>query len=157
VLQSGVDQIALAKPIAKWAHRVSVPTDITRLIAHGIRVATSAPTGPVFLEIPWDVMLAVLDCACAPAARKIDAALALLRDAAAPAVIAGIDVYRSGAWKELRTFAETSGIPVFTEYEALGTLPSDHPLWMGTNFQLARLKPQQKPDVVLALGVRFGC
>src|SRR5580704_12891009 len=61
VLQSGVDQVAVAKPIAKWAHRVMVPTDIPRLIAHGIRVATSAPTGPVFLEIPWDIMLAQVD------------------------------------------------------------------------------------------------
>lgn len=61
VLQSGFDQVALAKPIAKWAQRVTVPTDIPRLIAHGIRVATSAPTGPVFLEIPWDIMLAHVD------------------------------------------------------------------------------------------------
>lgn len=170
VLQSGVDQVAVAKPIAKWAQRVSVATDIPRLIAHGIRVATSAPTGPVFLEIPWDIMLAqvdsnqvpipdaaaLIDFACAPAARKIDAALALLREAAAPAIIAGVDVYRSGAWDELRVFAESTGLPVFTECEALGTVPSDHPLWMGTNFQLARLKAEQKPDVVLALGVRFG-
>ncbi|HEX3837618.1 MAG TPA: thiamine pyrophosphate-binding protein [Steroidobacteraceae bacterium] len=169
VLQSGVDQVAVAKPIAKWAHRVPAPTEIPRLIAHAIRVATSAPTGPVFLEIPWDILLAqvegtevpipeevMLDLACPPAPHKIDAALALLRETAAPAIIAGVDVYRSEAWNELRTFAEASGLPVFTEYEALGTLPSDHPLWMGTNFQLARLKPKQKPDVVLALGVRFG-
>jgi acetolactate synthase-1/2/3 large subunit len=169
VLQSGVDQVAVATPIAKWAHRVTVPTDIPRLIAHGMRVATAAPTGPVFLEIPWDVMLAQVESAQVPLADEvrpgvqgppgietIDAALALLREATAPAIIAGVDVYRSEAWNELRTFAESSGLPVFTEYEALGTVPAEHPLWMGTNFQLARLKPEQKPDVVLALGVRFG-
>ncbi|HTC45636.1 MAG TPA: thiamine pyrophosphate-binding protein [Steroidobacteraceae bacterium] len=168
VLQSGVDQVAVAKPIAKWAHRVMVPSDIARLIAYAIQVARSEPTGPVFLEIPWDIMLAQVDKdqiplaekavinSAPPAADKIDAALALLHEAAAPVVISGIDVYRSDAWDELRRFAEASGCPVFTEYEALGTLPSDHPLWMGTNFQLARLTAQQAPDVVLALGVRFG-
>ena len=168
VLQSGFDQVAVAKPIAKWAHRVAAPTDIPRLITHAIRVATSAPTGPVFLEIPWDLMLAqvdkdqivishaVHDSGCPPVPAQIDAALALLRDASAPAVIAGVEVYRSGARSELRTFAELSRIPIFTEYEALGTLPCDHPLWMGTNFQLARLEPKHKPDVVLALGARFG-
>lgn len=169
VLQSGVDQLAVAKPIAKWAHRVAAPTEIPRLIAHAIRIATSAPTGPVFLEIPWDVMLAeidgtqahmpgevLFDLASPPVIPKIDAALELLRDAVAPVVIAGVEVYRTQAWDELRVFAEGAGLPVFTEYEALGTLPSDHPLWMGTNFQLARLQPQHKPDVVLALGVRFG-
>src|SRR5580698_1254330 len=168
VLQSGVDQVAVAKPIAKWAHRVMVPTDIPRLIAYAIQVANAAPTGPVFLEIPWDIMLTQVDRdqvpipekaipnRAPPATDKIDAALALLHAAAAPAVIAGVDVYRSDAWNELRLLAESGGLPVFTEYEALGTLPSDHPLWMGTNFQLARLTPQQQPDVVLALGVRFG-
>jgi len=169
VLQSGVDQVAVAKPIAKLALRVAAPSDIPRLIAHGIRVATSAPTGPVFLEIPWDLMLApvaqseggipdapVVERACTPSIETIDATLALLREAAAPAVIAGIDVYRSEAWDLLRSFVEATGLPVFTEYEALGTLPSEHQLWMGTNFQLARLKPAQKPDVVLALGSRFG-
>ena len=170
VLQSGVDQVAVAKPIAKWAQRVSVPTDIPRLMAHAIRVATAEPTGPVFLEIPWDIMLAPVDSdrvaipdtappdsRCRPLAADIDAALALLREARAPAIIAGIDVYRTGAWTELRAVAESGGLPVFTEYEALGTLPCDHPLWMGTNFQLARLEPEHMPDVVLApLGVRFG-
>jgi acetolactate synthase-1/2/3 large subunit len=169
VLQSGIDQVALAKPIAKWAHRVTVPADVPRLLAHAVRIATSAPTGPVLLEIPWDVMLGRVapDAAavpqatlpavpCAPAAGKIDAALALLRAAAAPAIMVGVDVYRAGACDELRRFAETLGLPVFTEYEALGALPGEHPLWLGTLFQLARLAPEQRPDVVLALGIRFG-
>jgi acetolactate synthase I/II/III large subunit len=169
VLQSGIDQVALAKPIAKWAHRVTVASDVPRLLAHAVRIATSAPTGPVFLEIPWDVMLGQVDtgavvapeatvpvATCAPAAGTIDAALALLRAASAPAILVGVDVYRSGACDELRRFAETSGLPVFTEYEALGALPGEHPLSMGTLFQLARLAPEQKPDVVLAVGIRFG-
>jgi acetolactate synthase I/II/III large subunit len=169
VLQSGIDQVALARPVAKWAHRVTVPSDIPRLLAHAARIATSAPTGPVFLEIPWDVMLAPVDAEevavpgaalpsthAAPAADDIDAALTLLRAASAPAIMVGVDVYRSGACEELRRFADTSGLPVFTEYEALGALPGEHPLWMGTFFQLARLAADRKPDVVLALGVRFG-
>lgn len=169
VLQSGIDQVALAKPIAKWAHRVTVASDVPRLLAHAVRIATSAPTGPVFLEIPWDLMLAPVDTdpvgaaeptlpavPCAPAAGKIDAALALLRAASKPAIMVGVDVYRSGACDDLRRFAETSSLPVFTEYEALGALPGEHPLWMGTLFQLARLPADHKPDVVLALGIRFG-
>ena len=111
------------------------------------------PVDPDAVGIPKG---AARDSTVAPDPEKIQAALALLRRSAAPAIVAGIGVYRSEAWNELRTFAEASELPVFTEYEALGTVPSDHPLWMGTTFQLARLDPQQKPDVVLALGVRFG-
>lgn len=169
VLQSGFDQVAMARPITKWAHRVTVPSDVPRLLAQAIRTATSPPTGPVFVEIPLDVLLGqvdgdivtvpknvLLDAPSAPAGRKVDEAMALLRGAASPAIVAGVEVYRSGAWTELREFAAATGLPVFTEYEALGTLPCDHPLWMGTLFQMARLPPAMKPDVVLALGVRFG-
>ncbi|MEJ0006803.1 MAG: hypothetical protein WDM77_10690 [Steroidobacteraceae bacterium] len=84
--------------------------------------------------------------------RRLTPRIALLRDASAPAVIAGIEVYRSGAWNELRTFAESSGIPVFTEYEALGTLPSDHPLWMG--HQLPTRKTQTESEA--GCGTRAG-
>src|ERR1700722_12374671 len=61
VLQSGVDQVAVAKPIAKWAHWANVPTRPPAPLAYAIQVARSAPTGPVFLEIPWDIMLAPVD------------------------------------------------------------------------------------------------
>jgi acetolactate synthase-1/2/3 large subunit len=168
-LQSGVDQVALARPVTKWAHRVVTTGEIPRLVAQAVRIATTPPAGPVFLEIPADVLhgraggillratngteVAARIC---PSVQDIDAALQLLRAAERPAVMAGGDVYASGAWNQLRAFASSASLPVFAQYEALGIVPPDDPLWAGTLWQLPLLPRPLQPDLVLALGVRFG-
>jgi acetolactate synthase I/II/III large subunit len=60
-LQSGIDQLAIARPIMKWAHRVAATADLPRLIAHAVRLATTGPTGPVLLDLPVDVLNAEID------------------------------------------------------------------------------------------------
>jgi acetolactate synthase I/II/III large subunit len=171
-LQAGLDQAAVARPITKWAHRVTVPQDIPRLVAQAIRMATSGPTGPVLLDMPADVLGAHLDEASvkvwdtvlldpsstpAPQSHAIDEALSLLAGAARPVIMAGAGAYFSHAEKELRAFVEATGIPVFSDFQAHGLLPSNHPLYGGTFHKMADLSaPGERPDVILALGVRFG-
>src|ERR1700691_6606092 len=65
-LQSGLDQVAVATPITKWAHRITVTQQIPRLVAQAIRMATSGPMGPVLLDIPADVLGAQIDYLSAP-------------------------------------------------------------------------------------------
>ena len=169
MMQSGFDQIAVARPITKWAHRVTVVTDIPRLIAQAIRIATTAPTGPVMIELPFDVSLArapetsveipptkPFDQPTLPHPAAIEAALALLAEARRPIIMAGEGAWWSGAGPALRRFAEANGVPVFTDYTTLGMLPEDHPLDGGVFYRLTELAETQRPDVVLALGVRFG-
>ncbi len=60
-LQAGFDQFAVAKPITKWTIRIAVPEQIPRLVAEAIRIATSAPSGPVLLDMPSDVLNAQVD------------------------------------------------------------------------------------------------
>jgi len=169
-LQSGLDQVAVATPITKWAHRITVPQQIPRLVAQAVRLATSGPTGPVLLDMPMDVLGAqidedsvsipekvLLDSRPAPEARAIDEALQLLAAALRPVIMVGVGAYQSAAGEELRTFAEATGIPVFSDFQAHGLLPSNHPLYGGTFHKMADLSaPDQRPDVVLAVGVRFG-
>jgi thiamine pyrophosphate-dependent acetolactate synthase large subunit-like protein len=172
-LQAGLDQVGVATPITKWAHRVAVPQDIPRLVAQAIRLATSGPTGPVLLDLPADVLGAqveessvtipekvLLDPSSVPApqTKAVDDAIRLLASASRPVVMVGAGAYMSGAdAKDLREFVETTGIPVFSDFQAHGLLPSNHPLYGGTFHKMADLSaPEQRPDVVLALGVRFG-
>jgi len=169
-LQSGLDQVAVATPITKWAHRITVAQTIPRLVAQAVRVATSGVPGPVLLDLPMDVLGAQVDEAAAPIPetilvetrplpndRSVEDALQLLAAAERPVIMAGVGAYMSGAENELRTFAETTGIPVFSDFQAHGLLPSSHPLYGGTFHKMADLsKPGERPDVVLALGVRFG-
>ncbi len=169
-LQAGIDQVAVARPIAKWAHAITVPRDIPRLVAHAVRIATSPPTGPVLLDAPMDVLTATVDeetvripCTIAvearpaPADSDIEAALDLLAAAERPVILAGAGAWQSDCAAELREFAELAGIPVFSDFQAHGLLPSDHALYGGTFHKLADLsEPGSRPDVALALGVRFG-
>jgi acetolactate synthase-1/2/3 large subunit len=169
-LQAGIDQVAIARPVTKWAHQITTPLQIPRLVAQAIRVATSAPTGPVLLDLPMDVLTAqvdedaaptrtsvVLDSPAAPTVAAVDNTLALLLNAKRPIVMVGPGAWQADAGEELRRFVERAGIPVFSDFQAHGLLPSSHPLWGGTYHKLSELTASDaRPDVVLALGVRFG-
>ncbi len=169
-LQAGIDQVAIARPITKWAHQITTPSQTPRLVAQAIRLATSAPTGPVLLDLPMDVLTApveedaaptranlVLDSPMAPTSAAIDSALELLRAAKRPIVMVGPGAWQADAGEELRRFVEHAGIPVFSDFQAHGLLPSSHALWGGTYHKLSELTASDaRPDVVLALGVRFG-
>jgi len=167
-LQAGIDQVAVAKPLAKWAHQITVTSDIPRLVAQAIRVARSGPTGPVLLDLPMDVLTAQVDektvripetiaiePAPAPSAETVDEALNILARATRPVIMAGSGAWLSGCGAELREFVETSGIPVYSDFQAHGMLPASHPLYGGTFHKMADLS-KERPDVVLALGTRFG-
>lgn len=167
-LQAGIDQVAIARPITKWAHQVTTVQQLPRLLAQAIRLATSGPTGPVLLDLPSDVLGAQVEdgsvgipepiaiAPLAPAPEAVARALQLLRTARRPVIMAGVGAWESACERELREFVESSGIPVFSDFQAHGLLPSDHPLYGGTFHKMADLTGAERPDVVLALGVRFG-
>jgi acetolactate synthase-1/2/3 large subunit len=93
----------------------------------------------------------------APDAPSVAAALDLLARAERPILLAGSGAWQSDCAAELREFVELTGIPVFSDFQAHGLLPSDHALYAGTFHKLADLTGAQgRPDIVLALGTRFG-
>jgi acetolactate synthase-1/2/3 large subunit len=124
----------------------------------------------VLLDLPLDVLTATvdeatvtipgtiaIDSAPAPNALAIERAVRLIASARRPIVMAGAGAYWSDASEELRRFAEASGVPVYSDFQAHGLIPSNHPLYGGTFHKLADLEAEEgRPDVVLALGVRFG-
>lgn len=169
-LQGGFDQLALMRPITKWAHRITHTHRIADLVAQAVRVATTGRPGPVFLEIPIDVLFARVDeakvvfpdrvrpdTAPAPPAEAVERAVEWLSHAERPAIMAGGGAWFSGAGSELVAFAERTGIPVFANAKALGMVPADHPL-CGRGFAtLAGLvRMGTPPDLVLLLGTRLG-
>jgi len=167
---SGIDPVAMVKPVTKWAHCVTRTEDIPRLLAHAIRIATSEPCGPVLLDIPWDIVfgktednrveipkLIQFDTAPLPRPEAVQDALRLLASARRPVILAGEGAARTGVAEELRAFVSQTKIPVFASYDAYGLLPTDHPLYAGGARKMTLLRePGKSPDVVLALGIRFG-
>jgi acetolactate synthase-1/2/3 large subunit len=170
-LQGGIDQVAMVEPITKWAHRVTNTERIPELTAQALRIATSGRPGPVFLELPIDVLFARVDeekvrfpdkirpdTAPAPSPEAVQRCLELFEGAERPAIMVGGGAWFSAAGDELVAFAERVSAPVFANGKANGLVPADHPLCgrgFGTLAAAARTGAGAA-DVVLVLGARFG-
>lgn len=165
-LQVGLDHVAMAQPVAKWACRVRAPEHLGRLVAQAIRIATTAPCGPVLLDVPADLLdgpgrtaagepPAVTVTPAAPSPAAIDEALTMLAAAARPALLLGHTPSAAGR-EAAAAFVARTGMPLFTDYRALGTLGHDHDRFGGTLYQLGRLPEGARPDVALAVGTQLG-
>ncbi|MEO8290091.1 MAG: thiamine pyrophosphate-binding protein [Gaiellaceae bacterium] len=162
------DQRASFEPIVKWVARARTAEDIPELLEEAWRRAQTAPSGPVFLEIPVDVLTAetgvtpgALDGSpppdVAPGAADLDEAARLLATAERPLVWAGGGVARSGAWDELRAVAEALRAPVVTTYMGKGAFPEDHELAAGSACDEAAFRELvEEADAVLAVGTELG-
>ncbi len=170
-VNSGYDQLSVMGGITKWAHRITHVERLPDLVGRAFRIAKEGRPGPVYLDLPSDVLFALLDdetvnfpaeqmaiAPPAPAPSAVERTLAMLRGAERPVILAGGGVAYSRAAQQLTRFAELSGIPVLTNNKSRGALATDHPLWargFGT-LAAAAGRGAGAPDVVLMLGARLG-
>ncbi len=162
-LQVGIDHVALASPISKWAVKVHSVDQLGRIVAQAIRIATTAPRGPVLLDIPADVLDAEAPVAATPVAvasatpssDAVDTVLERLAHAERPVVLIG-GAPSDSARAAINELLDVSGMPSFADYGAIGTIGDDDDRYGGTLYQFGRLPAGSRPDVALALGVRFG-
>jgi acetolactate synthase-1/2/3 large subunit len=152
------DQLSLMKPITKWAAVCPEVDRIPEYVAIAFRQALAPPRGPVYLELPADILFADGDAEpvaiptesprAFPDPRELDKALALLGAAERPAVVAGSGVWWDGAAAELARFVETGRVPVYLNGSGRGSLPPDHDLF----FQHSRSAALEEADVVCVVG-----
>ncbi len=168
-LQGGFDAVAMARPVTKWAHRITEPDRIVEFVRRAGEIALSGSPGPVFLEIPIDVMFWPTDqkppkadnwslpAAPAPAQSAINGIIDRLGTAQRPVFISGGGVMLTASGDRLRRLAEVTGIPVIASQKSLGVLPDDHPLYGGAAAGLAMAAGAGEPtDFVVLLGARMG-
>ncbi|MFO8193108.1 MAG: thiamine pyrophosphate-binding protein [Bacillota bacterium] len=158
-----IDQVELMRPLTKWSRQVYQAERIPEYVAAAFRQAVSGRPGPVFLEIPVDLVGEDVSgtkvrypsdyyCESRPCADSKDITLAatMLREAEHPVILAGSGAFWSGAAVDLRQFAESTGIPVYTRNRGRGCFPENHPL-AGGFFPIGLMQA----DVVLILGTRL--
>ena len=128
--------------------------------------ATDGRPGPALLNLPSDMGLVEcgdpLPLKASPASVSPDntqlvAAREFIQAAAQPVVIAGADVVRAGATKELQTFVENIGAAVLVNMDARGVLPESHPRWTGVltgNYgpNIIETEIMNQADAVLLIG-----
>ncbi len=152
-----LDQRAILAPITKWSAVCTQPDQIPAQIATAFRHALAQPRGPVYLELPMDVLFAEASAEASRSRsearafgdpRELMKAADLLTHAERPAVIAGTGIWWDGAWKQLRAFAENGQLPIYLNGSGRGALPPDHPLF----FQHSRGTALAEADVLCVIG-----
>jgi oxalyl-CoA decarboxylase len=161
-----LDQMAVARQLAKAAYRVERPEDIGVGVARAIRTAVSGRPGGVYLDLPASVLSATLEAQAGrqslvevvdPAPRQlaapeaIDRALDLLAGAERPLIVIGKGAAYARAEDEIGRFIEATGIPFLPMSMAKGLLPDDHP----GSVAAARSLALGRADVVMLVGARL--
>jgi len=156
-----MEQVALLRPITKGSWTVAETRQIPEVLTTAIRAALTGRPGPVFVEIPVDLLLNRVEDRLAPIPARYVHRTTMIADADTlmelggllaraerPVVIAGGGVYWDDAAATLDAFATRAGVPVFMNGAGRGTLPSAHPL----AFAHARGWALAHADLVLVLG-----
>src|SRR5687768_1738757 len=167
--QQEIDQVGMAAPVCKGSFMVSDVRRIPEFIARAMRLAFSGRRGPVHLTIPIDIQEQSVQedemVFTKPEAYRakesvlahpehIRSAIALLREARKPLVIAGSAAGYTLSGDALQRFIETTRLPVLTEEQARGLISDDHPYAFGffergLNRAAAKVR---EADVVVLLG-----
>ncbi len=136
------DLAAMAAPVTKWSIEPCSADEIGPIMQRAFKIALEAPSGPVFVSLPINVMEQESDIPATTMGHAFDAVtpdaggIELLRDmfarANSPAIVAGDEVARSGAFHTLVLLAEQLGAPVFNEpLRAQLAFPNNHPSYAG--------------------------
>ncbi|MEO9176030.1 MAG: thiamine pyrophosphate-binding protein, partial [Gaiellales bacterium] len=162
-------QSRVLSSLAKWHAVAGSAEQLPELIAEAFRQAASAPSGPVVIELPVDVLEGATDVAAPgtldvapvplPAAEPalLAEAAGLLAAAERPVLWAGGGVLRAGGAEAFRLLAERLDAPAATTYMGKGAIPGDHPLSVGSACDEGAFQELLRTaDVVLAVGTELG-
>ena len=157
--------VPIAQPVVKWAVEVTRLADLPRIVHRAAKVASSPPTGPVFISLPGDILNdeAVLDLGTSTRistlTRPDDVTVARIVDqllaAKNPAIVAGHELATHNALAEAAALADLLGAPVYQQTVPYGAhFFSEHPAFMGSlgrNQQQVR-KLLEPHDLLILLG-----
>ncbi len=139
--------------------------DLPRIVRRAAKIATTPPTGPVFISLPGDILNSEagielgrstrVDTRVKPSDEALQALVARILKAERPVIIAGDEIVKSDALQEAASLAETLGCPAYQQTAPYGAhFLSESPCFMGA---LSRLQKQVREvlspyDLMIVLG-----
>ena len=162
-----IDVLGMSLSCTKHSFMVTNPEELGTVIAEAFQIARSGRPGPVLIDVPKDVQMALVEAK--PVMHLVDEtvplcdlALAearrLLAAASKPVLYVGGGVVLADAVDELRSFAATTGMPAVTTLKGIGTLDPASPWFLGMlgmhGTKAANLAVQES-DLLLVVGARF--
>jgi acetolactate synthase-1/2/3 large subunit len=166
-----VPLLDLYRPVTKWSAGVRQWRRLPELVRRAFREALDGRPGPVYLEIPEDVMRGTGDPEAvdvwspgqyragrptAGDAVLIAQAAEMLAAAERPFLQAGLSVSWSEAWDEFLALADHLAAPMTATLGARGAIPEDHPRYFHILNRNALEAARSEADVVLVVGGRVG-
>jgi acetolactate synthase-1/2/3 large subunit len=162
------DQASCFRDVAKTVEVVRSASQLPDAIAQAWQESLSPPYGPVWVEVPQDLLLAetrvpvvdgvqVQPRVPAPRAGLMREAARLLEHARRPVILAGGGVVRAGAQQGLCELAERLRAPVATTFGGSGAFPRSHPLALQSWLEdRATTEFLEDADVLLVVGSGLG-
>jgi benzoylformate decarboxylase len=157
--------VRMAEPLVKWAVEVTRLEDLPRIVRRAAKIATTPPTGPVFISLPGDILNSEagielgrstrVDTRVKPSDEALQALVARILRAERPVIIAGDEIVKSDALQEAALLAATLGCPAYQQSAPYGAhFLSESPSFMGA---LSRLQKQVREvlspyDLMIVLG-----
>lgn len=160
------------RPVSRFFDRIVRPEQLLAAAPAAMRVLTDpAETGAVTVCLPQDVQAEAFDWPAeffadrvwhvarpVPEPSALDRALAVIRNARRPLVVAGGGVVYSGAAAQLRAFASATGMPVAETQAGKGAMNWDHDMavgGVGATGTAAANTLAAEADVVIGVGTRY--
>ncbi len=160
------------RPVSKYYDKVQRPEQLFSALLNGLRVLTDpAETGAVTIALPQDVQAELIEVPeeflaerdwrirrPAPEPEDITEAVARIKAAKRPLIVAGGGVLYAFAQDQLREFAEATGIPVGWTQAGVGVLPWNHPQALGaigSTGTTAANALAREADLVIGIGTRY--
>ncbi|KJC58492.1 benzoylformate decarboxylase [Bradyrhizobium sp. LTSPM299] len=157
--------VQMATPLVKWAVEVTRLEDLPRIVRRAAKIATTPPTGPVFISLPGDILNAEAGIELGRSTRvdtrvrlsddSLKALAARILKAERPVIVVGDEIVKSDALREAAELAETLGCPAWQSPTPYGShFLSESPCFMGA---IARLQKVARDvlapyDLLIALG-----
>ncbi|MBI4831108.1 MAG: hypothetical protein HY801_06050 [Candidatus Lindowbacteria bacterium] len=159
-----MDHVDLLKPITKWAKRVHETRRIPEYIGAAFRHATAGRPGPVFLEIPLDMLImseneeSVFFPVDSRAKAKIHGddvlvahAVEMLKASQRPVIMAGSGIWWDDAGAVIAKLSRMLQAPVYVNGMARGCISAKHPL----SFSQTRGKALSEADTIVLAGAEL--
>ncbi|WP_347254735.1 acetolactate synthase large subunit [Leminorella grimontii] len=164
-----VDTYGMSIPVTKHNYLVRHVNELPQVICDAFRIAESGRPGPVWIDIPKDVQTATIELDELPPIAKPDApppfdvhavmdAATAINQAKRPVLYLGGGIVCAEAQRAAMELAERAGLPTTMTLMALGTMPAEHPLYLGMLGMHATRSTNlilQQADLLIVMGARF--
>jgi benzoylformate decarboxylase len=157
--------VRMAEPLVKWAVEVTRLEDLPRIVRRAAKIATTPPTGPVFISLPGDILNSEagielgrstrVDTRVKPSDEALEVLVARILKSQRPVIIAGDEIVKSDALQEAASLAATLFCAAYQQSAPYGAhFLSESPSFMGA---LTRSQTQVREvlspyDLLIVLG-----